>query len=393
MTRYLSPAEYGFMATFQVFISVTDAFVGMNLHANITRNFFTMTKPKLAKHISNILVILGTNFFAIMSMVLIFICFFDSFFSIPRKWLVAAPLFAILSMINTINLTIFRNEERPVPYSFFEIFRTVINVSLSLTFVVICKWGWEGPMLGRLLSLFALSIFSVFFLMTRKYISFNVDKKEIKNILSISIPFIPHMLGGLIIISSDRLFLDYYYGKKEVGLYSVGYTWGMLASFLIDAAIKVWSPFFYKKLATPSDEDKKHIVKLTYGFGSLIVLATLVITLLAHFFLPIMVGKSFYASSNYITWVSMGYAVQGFYKISFVYLVLTGKTKFLGFSTVVAAIINLIGNYTLIKINGPIGAAQSTFISFVVSFILVFVYANKIYPMPWNVFKHSRVSK
>jgi Na+-driven multidrug efflux pump len=89
----------------------------------------------------------------------------------------------------------------------------------------------------------------------------------------------------------------------------------------------------------------------------------------------------------------MGYAVQGFYKISFVYLVLTGKTKFLGFSTVVAAIINLIGNYTLIKINGPIGAAQSTFISFVVSFILVFVYANKIYPMPWNVFKHSRVSK
>ncbi len=42
---------------------------------------------------------------------------------------------------------------------------------------------------------------------------------------------------------------------------------------------------------------------------------------------------------------SAGYAVHGVYKIFFPYLVHIGKTSFLAFSTVTAALVNLVLNY------------------------------------------------
>ena len=75
--------------------------------------------------------------------------------------------------------------------------------------------------------------------------------------------------------------------------------------------------------------------------------------------------------------------MQGLYKILFPYIVLLNKTNILGKTTFIAAIINLIATYVLIKLNGPIGAAQATFLAYSVSFLFVFVYTIKRYPMPW----------
>jgi Na+-driven multidrug efflux pump len=72
----------------------------------------------------------------------------------------------------------------------------------------------------------------------------------------------------------------------------------------------------------------------------------------------------------------------------FPYGVHVGSTKHLGIITFSIAILNVVLNYFLIKLNGPIGAAQSTFFSFFFMFILSFTYANKLYPMPWlNILK------
>ena len=98
-----------------------------------------------------------------------------------------------------------------------------------------------------------------------------------------------------------------------------------------------------------------------------------------------MTAKSYHGAKEYVLWTALGYAAFGMYTMVFPYLVFIGKTKFLGVITFGSAGINLVGNYILIKLNGPVGAAQATFISYLICFISVWWYSNKIFPMPWRL--------
>ena len=44
LTKYLSPAEYGNLSIFLIFISIYGAFVGMALHTNIAKNYYKVVQ-------------------------------------------------------------------------------------------------------------------------------------------------------------------------------------------------------------------------------------------------------------------------------------------------------------------------------------------------------------
>jgi Na+-driven multidrug efflux pump len=73
-------------------------------------------------------------------------------------------------------------------------------------------------------------------------------------------------------------------------------------------------------------------------------------------------------------------------KYDFFYLKRTITVSIITFS---AATLNLILNYFLIKENGALGAAQAAVIAFLAQFIIVWIVANRAFPMPWFFFIHS----
>lgn len=96
-----------------------------------------------------------------------------------------------------------------------------------------------------------------------------------------------------------------------------------------------------------------------------------------------MTAEEYHGAFVYVIWIALGYAFFGMYTLIFPYGVHVGKTSYLGITTFCVAIINLVANYYLIKINGPLGAAQATLISYVFMFISVWIYSNRLYSMPW----------
>ena len=383
MTTYLSPAEYGLLSIYMIFISFTTAFVGMNMHMNISKNFFKVSKDDLALYIGNILYLLMVTLL-IYSIVSFGISrYFDTLFSIPSKWILLLPVISVFLMLNEINTTVLRNEQRAYMFGVFEVSNTVLKMSVTIIFLVVLKYSWQSQIFGILISGAIFSIIGIYYLYNRRYIKFQFDIKNIKSILSISVPLIPHLLGGVVIAMSDRLFIENMVSIEAVGIYSVGYMFGMIVLLFIDAFIKAWSPWFYKNLAKPTFEKKKKIVFYTYIYIAIIFLLAIFVSFIAEIILPYFVGDKFVDAQQYILWISLGYAIQGIYKIFFPYLVHISKTGFLAFSTLVAAILNLAFNYVFIKYFGTIGAAYATMLAFGVSAILVFLYQKKHYPMPW----------
>jgi O-antigen/teichoic acid export membrane protein len=288
-------------------------------------------------------------------------------------------------MVNTLNLTILRNEERAFTFGIFEIVNTAITMSITIILLVFYKFGWESQVIGILVAYFIFYIISNIHMYRRGYITFRINSEAAKDILKTSIPLIPHVLGGIVITVSDRLFIEHMINLEVVGIYSVGYTFGLVVILFTDAFIKTWSPWFFKTLVDPTDKKKRQIVKYTYAYIISVLVLSILITIAAEFVLPLVIDKRYIGAKEYIFWIALGYAIHGIYRIFYPYLVHINKTAFLGFSSVLAAVLNIIFNYILIGSLGAIGAAYATILAFMASSLMVFLYQRKNYPMPWNL--------
>jgi O-antigen/teichoic acid export membrane protein len=385
MTSYLSPEEYGYLSIYLMAISLIYAFVGMNMHVNISKIFFKVDKEELATIIGNIFFILfiTTLFYTIC--IFSSSLFLNDFFSIPIEFFLIIPILNLFMMINELNTTILRNEERAYMFGIFEVSNTVFQMGFTILFLIFFMYGWYSQISGMIVSGLVFFIIGLIYMKKRKYISLIIKIDKIKSILSISVPMIPHILATLILGLSDRLFIEKMVSMEAVGLYSVGYMFGMVIALFTDAFMKAWSPWFYKNLTEPTDSKKEKIVKYTYMYILGTFILAIIISILSKFIFPFFVDEKFYGAEEFILWIAIGYAIQGIYKIFFPYLVHISKTYFLSVSTVIAALLNLVFNYFFIKEYGTIGAAYATILSFAVSSFMVFWFQNKYYKMPWSL--------
>ena len=383
LTKCLSPEEYGILSIFQLLISFSIAFVGMAMQTNISKNFFNYTKKQTSLMIGNILIVLSftTLIYFIISLVLSF--YYQEIFSVPSNWVIIIPVLSFMFMINTINLTILRNEEKAVLFGIYEIANTAVNMSVTILLLLTYHYGWYSQALGITVAYAIFFIISLLHMQKNGFILLRYDRAESRKILKLSIPLVPHVVGGIIIALSDRFFIERMVSLEMVGIYTVGYMFGMVVVLFTDAFLKAWSPWFYKMLSNADNTKKIKIVKYSY----LYILATFIIafsiSMFAKFIIPYVVDIRYAGAEIYVFWIAIGYAFHGVYKILFPYLVHIDKTAFLGVSTVIAAALNLVFNYLLINQFGAIGAAYSTVLSFIVSASLVFWYQNKHFKMPW----------
>ena len=386
LTKYLSPEEYGILAIYQVMFSFVTPLTGMNMQNNITRNFFTKPKEVVAQIIYNVLVVLTFTTLVFTIIIFIYLYFGGEDFSIPHRWIYVLPIMVYMSMLNVFNLTILRNSKKAIQFGIFEISKTVLDLSLTILLIVVYSFNWEGRAFGILISTIIIGLISVYRIWKTGYLIPKINISRIKEIFLISLPLIPHTMGGGVMALGDRVFIDKMVGTAEMGIYTIGYQFGMIMTLITTSFNQTWTPWVYENLANNKEENKNKIVKATYLVSIAFIIMALVITGISHFLLPIMTTEQYYGASVYVIWIALGYAFFGMYSLVFPYGIHVGKTSYLGIVTFFATILNMVGNYFLIKMNGPIGSAQATLISYVFMFVVVWWYSNKLYPMPWFSF-------
>jgi Na+-driven multidrug efflux pump len=106
-----------------------------------------------------------------------------------------------------------------------------------------------------------------------------------------------------------------------------------------------------------------------------------------------MVDNKFYGAGKFILIISMAYCLSGIWKMFVGYLIAAGKTKLYSYVTFIAAFMNILLNYILLKAFGLIGSAWATLISMGFGALLTIYVSTRVYKMPWGFFlaKHRIV--
>lgn len=385
LTRYLTPADYGMVSMYGVLISFVTPFVGFNVEGAVARQYYERDQVDMTVYVSSCFAIL------LCSTVAVFIIFnalaapLSRLTTVPQQWLWTVVLVCFMQFICRMVLVLWQVRVMPSRYGTFQILQTGLNAGLSVVLVVVVGMAWQGRLIGQIIAVFVFAGIALVILFRDGWLKFEVNKQYLRNALNFGVPLIPHTLGGVIITMTDRLFITKMVGLEATGLYTVGYQIGMIISILQDSFNKAYVPWLYERLKMDDITIKIRLVKITYLYFIVIIGISLLLGLIAPWFLAFFVGKQFTDSAIFVVWIALGYAFNGMYKMVVNYIFYAQKTAILAWITFATALVNVVLNYIFISFNGAIGAAQATTLTFALSFVATWLFSNKAYKMPWSL--------
>lgn len=384
-THYLIPGDYGVLELLVMTSEVIAIFIGLGLPSAIFR-FYSEKESTAEKNrvISTALISGSALFFVIFGLMFINSRFFSVLlFGSDAYVHHFRVLFASMAFASSLELPLIylRARAKSVKFVTVSLVRLVIQLSLNILFIVVLGYGVLGVLYSSLIATLVLSAYLM--VGTVKDCGLGFSRGTLKELVIYGYPLIFSHLGTFILTFSDRYFIKAFFDLNEVGLYSFGYKFGILVSSLL------MGPFFAHWAVEMFEIDKRadreevfvrifdvmFFVSLTFIFAESVFIKEAIKILSAPEYLQAYTVVPVICLAYYFSMLAF-YVRLG--------IMIKKVTKFIAYSTIIAVAVNIGCNFLLIPPFGMYGAAASTLISFYIRFILVYIWSQKVYPLPYR---------
>ncbi len=393
--RYLEPEDFGKLAIFTTAIIFMKPVLDLALCSFVTIEFYQRSKEYLASLNASILAAIFSNFVVVTFLFVGARFLVGNFLELPLTYYFLIPIVCLTSSVFLLHLIILRNSHKAFEFGVLQVLGTIINFSTSILLIVFLKYDWSGRALAEVAANGSLAIISLFFLAKYKYISSNLSFEKLKEAFSFSLPLVFSILFISMISYVDRFFIREMVGERALGIYAIGFSFGMILKSIINSFEQVFVPWIFQHLSN-KDKQKIHKIKLvrfTYIYSFFLLILSLCVgiggnILLLLGFLP----DKYLGAGEFIFWIALSFSLWGIANVFSPYIGITKKTRYTLLSTGIGCTINLILNFALIRHFGTIGAAYSKVITVITIVGLYFFFANRLYPMPWFDYKAFKIS-
>ena len=177
----------------------------------------------------------------------------------------------------------------------------------------------------------------------------------LREALRFGLPRIPHSVAHQVIGLADRYFLNAFGTLHDVGLYSIGASFGLALKLFVGAFEAAWTPFFLGVMREP-DPQRIYATVSTYVVAVLVLL-TAGLCAVAADVVRLTTTAEFHEAARVTPWIALGVMFQGAYIVGSIGLVITKRTTRYPLATGGAAAASLLANAWLIPRYGLMGAA------------------------------------
>lgn len=298
-------------------------------------------------------------------------------FQVPPILIKILALTIILECLNSVLYSIFRAFRRIKLYSSLTILQNFGEIGL-IVLTIVSGYG----LLGASLSLLIIRLIIFLTLMIFLSVDFGIiipNFQFLKKSFAFGLPTVASNIAYWTVTSSDRYLIGFFLGALFVGYYSPGYTLGNTLTFL------VYPLSFMLPVALAKLFDAKEIAEikiyLRYSLKYFLMAAVPAVFGLTVLAKPLLILFSTpeIASRSYLVApiVASSILLYGVYTVFTQALMLVKKTKTFGNIWTASAVLNIGLNLFFIPKFGILGAALTTLISYLFSFILTWHYSFK----------------
>jgi O-antigen/teichoic acid export membrane protein len=277
-------------------------------------------------------------------------------------------------------LTMFRLEERA--RAFFV--TTILNVLAAIGLTVILVVGLDEGARGLLIGSYASGAAFVLVLIALQWrrLSLRFDPALLRRLFRFGLPTMPAEVSLYALNFADRLIIARSLGLAEAGLYSLGVKFAQAVNVLVRGFQLAWPPLAY----SIRDDDEARGVYATvvtlFVAGCAFVVAGM--WLFSRWIVRALAAPKFFDSYEVIGLIAAAVTLYALYLVLVVILGRTGRTEFNLPAAIAALVVNVALNLFLVPRLEIVGAALALVASYLVVLGLMYVFTQRLFPVPYE---------
>ena len=380
LTRYLTPVEYGQVATFQTLANLMGAFIGLNLAGAVSVEKFKGSSDRLPVYVGTCVLITCVAATGFALLLVPFGTWLSDLMALPTSWLAYLVLCGLASAVTSHRLIQWQVDGAPIPYGLFSFGLAAINLGGSLLLVVWLGAGAEGRVAAIVASAAAFGLLAWLLMWRSGVMQMAWDGKAARSALRFSLPLVPHTLAGIAIGQADRLIIGQQLGLAEAGVYAVAMQLTVPVIMVADSFNRAYAPWLFRTLADGRDEVA---VAVSAAAAGVYALGTLLYIAAAMFVMPLLVGEHFVAAGSLLLCLAPAIAAQAVYYTVVNFVFYSQRTAAVPVITGAAALMYVTIGYVAVDRYGPVGLAICFSAISVAQTAAIFALAVRVMPMPW----------
>ena len=365
LTQNISTIEYGIFGLIAIITISFSGFSNLGTANSLTIFFFEESNPKNREKL------IWTNFILLFlcNILLLFVIIFLSKFI--SNLMFQTDKYSSLIIISVLGLSFqsmcdpfmnyLRMIKRPIDYVKINLMGSILFFLITIYLVVFRELGLIGYIISIAISQFILLLFSI--IIIGRKLSFGFHFINAFNLIKIGFPSIFGLFAFLVIDLSDRKIIEIFLNLEQLGIYTVAYSFGMIAILITDAFSSTWTPFFSSFI-----KKQKAANEIFPSILEFYILLILVVSLMFFCFskplIYFMTDKSYHAGYKVVGLIAFSYLIKGVYHIFLPGIYFKKKLYLMSLIEWTSAIFNILLNFLLIPLMGIVGAAIATTLSY-----------------------------
>jgi len=372
-TRLLTESEYGISSVFLSYVTIFTVLFSLNSYGAISRYYFENTDD-FKKFISSTLTLLVLIFCLTVPIYLFFYPQLSIIMNLPKTlpiYIIFASFFSIIYSIYHQILVVQQKSKEVAKISI------IYGYSGFIISVILVYLLASDRYLGKIwASLIVGLIFTGYFLFKLSdSLKFYFNKVHIKYIVSYSFPLIPYALSSIILAQFDKIMINSISGSASAGLYSLGYTFGLILLMAITAMHNAMTPQIMNFFNRAEFSRIDLLFKRIFSIEAIIALGLIFFGKDLIIFLA---DEKYHVAGEIVSIVVIGHLMYGMALIYAQYMNFVKKMIYLSISVLSAGVINIILNFMYIPKYGYIAAAYTTAISYFLMFLFNWIFSKYI---------------
>lgn len=375
-TCMLTPEDFGTIDALLTIISLVMYFVTLQIENAIFRFIIENRVNKKEQYsyvTSGLLILLLMT--GISTMIIIGI---DAIYTIPHVVLFILAIWSQSLYLFASNLA--RGLGKNIDYSIASFIVTVSSLIINIALIVGIKIGASSILIALVVSDAIGSVYFSYRLRIWKLVRISTfDMKKLNEMLQYSLPLIPNAISWWIANTSDRLLIIYFLGTAFNGIYAAANKIPTIYTTIFTVFNTAWAESVSLAI---NDLDRNEYINsmINSGFKLFFFINMGIITCVSIFFKWI-IGEKFIEAYNHIFILLVAVFINSICSMLGGILGGLKKTKVIGWTTVVGAVINALINVAFIRFLGLYAASISTLVSYLVIYIFRFFVVQKDIPI------------
>ena len=284
-------------------------------------------------------------------------------------------------------LTLFRLEERARAFFVTTILNVLVTIGLTVVLVVGAGEGARGLLIGSYASGAAFVLGLIVWQWRR--LSLRFDRQLLRRLLRFGLPTMPAEASLYLLNVVDRVIIVRYAGLAEAGLYALAVKFAQGVNVLVRGFQLAWPPLAYS--IRDDDEARRFYAVVVTLFTAGCAFVVTGMWLFSRWIVRALAAPKFFDSYEAIGLITTAVTLYALYMVMVVILGRTRRTGFNFPAAIAALVTNVVLNLLLVPPLGIVGAALALVASYLVVVALMYVFTQRLFPVPYQWARLARV--